>query len=311
MSQKSQYLFLAMASLLALASTALMAETINVEFNFTPYIGDVNDDHVTAIPGKARVYINQVLIAEKEVGKEELPVMFDDREIAPVIWVPASSMGPVLRKGKNAIRIEFEPTEAKPYKAQFRWAEVTDQTRESNEGGHFESTNQAGLGKEEKNATGKLVFERSFTADFAEDRPWHHYPPVNALSDEDRQALVELLAQRAEAFKPKFEGLYSLLGTIKGIDLAGVKKAKCLDKAYTAGVRITPPAGADLEFTTTGQPEVVISRKGGQLFESDPQAFERIKGQEAQMCISIALSIAYPPQLIAVRNPNGGWETVP
>lgn len=310
MPAKPRRLPLAAACLLALGSNALFADVLNVEFKFTPYTGDTKDDHVSTVAGKAKVFINNVPVAEREVGKQEVPVLFDEREIASSVWVPVRSIGPVLRKGKNAIRIEFEPSEATPYKAQFSWAEVTDQTTEQSEPGRVKSTNQSGEGKEEKQATGKLVFERAFTADFAEDRPWHHYPPVASLSEEDRQALGNLLRQRAEAFKPKFDGVYTILASVQGIDIPGVRKAKCLDKAYTAGVRIAPPPAEELEFTPTGNPEVVLGRKGGPLFAPDSKAFERIKGDEAQMCAGIALSVAYPPQLIVVRQPDGSWQTV-
>jgi len=299
------------AVLFVFGSSAVCAEVVNVEFKFTPYTGDTQADHVEAVAGKARVFINNVPVAEQEVDKHELPVLFDEREIAPSVWVPTRSIGPVLRKGKNTIRIEFEPTEAAPYKAQFSWAEVTDQTSERTEdSGSVKATNQSGEGKEEKQASGKIVFERAFSADFAEDRPWHHYPPVTALSDEDRQALGNLVKQRAEAFKPKFEGVYKILASVQGIELAKVRKTKCLDKAYAAGVRLDSPPAEALDFATTGNPEVVLRSKTGPLFAPDPSSFSHIKGEEAQMCAGISLSIAYPAQLIVVRKPDGSWETI-
>ena len=310
MPAKPHALSLAAAVLLACVSSALSADVLNVEFKFTPYSGDTKDDHVLAVPGNARVFINNVPVAEQEVDKHELPVLFEEREIAPAVWIPASSIGPVLRKGKNTIRIEFVPSATLPYKAQFSWAQVTDQVTEQAEAGRGQATNQSGEGKEEKQGSGKLMFEHEFTADFAEDRPWHHYPPVTALDEQDREALGNLLRQRAETFKPKFDGVYAILQGVKGIDIAAMRKAKCLDKAYAAGVRIAPPAVEDLEFHATGNPEVVVARKGGPLYPADPKPFERIKGDEAQMCAGIALSVAFPPQIIAVRQPAGGWEVV-
>ena len=79
------------------------------------------------------------------------------------------------------------------------------------------------------------------------------------------------------------------------IDLAKIKKAKCVDAAYAAGVRLDAPTADQLEFVTTGNPEVVIRRKGGNLFmPADPSAFQKIKNDEAQMCAGSALSTAFP-----------------
>jgi len=310
MPSKTKTLLLAAFLSLALDAPSSQADVLNGEFKFSPYTGDTKDDHVTAFPGKAKVFINNVPLAEREIDKQDLPVLFEEREIGPSVWVPANSMGPVLRKGKNSIRIEFEPADAAPYKAQFSWAQVMDQTTEQSEPGHFQATNQAGEGKEERQGTGKMVFEREFAADFAADQPWHHYPPVASLGDEDRQALLKMLGQRAEAFKPKFEGVYKLLEARPGLDIAGIRKAKCLDKAYAAGVRIAAPSLEQLEFTTTGNPEVVLGQKAGPLFTPDPKAFAKIKGGDAQMCADIALAVAYPPRMIVVRKPDGSWDAV-
>jgi len=87
-------------------------------------------------------------------------------------------------------------------------------------------------------------------------------------------------------------------------------KAKCLDKAYAAGVRMAPPSPAELEFVTTGNPEIVVRRKEGPLFQPDQRAFARIKGDELQMCADMLISLVYPPQLTAAHKPDGLWEAV-
>jgi hypothetical protein len=88
------------------------------------------------VPGKARVFINNVPFAEQEVRKYEAQVLFEERDISPSVWVPTRSLGAALRKGKNTIRIEFEPADSeKPYKAQLSWAMVMDEATESSEGG--------------------------------------------------------------------------------------------------------------------------------------------------------------------------------
>ena len=165
------------------------AGIINVEFKFAPFVGDPAKATVETVPGMASVYINNVPVAQKEVEKENVPVLFEEREIAAPVWVPSSSMGQALRKGKNKIRIEFDPADKKAsYRAQLRWASVTDQvTKSENPRGGSTETNQSNEGVDDRKVTGSVVFEREFTADFAADLPWHHYPPVTALSEEDEE----------------------------------------------------------------------------------------------------------------------------
>ena len=113
------------------------AAVINVEFKFTPFLGDpAKDEKVKSMPGKATIFINNLPFVEQEVREEELPVLFEEHEISPALWIPMSSVGPVVRKGKNKIRIEFTPNDgAKPYRAQFRWASVMDTATEEIEPG--------------------------------------------------------------------------------------------------------------------------------------------------------------------------------
>jgi hypothetical protein len=119
-------------SLFLLVLPLARAAVINVEFKFTPFLGDPGkDEKVKSLPGKAAIFINGVPFAEQEVQENELPVLFDEHEVAPVVWLPMSSVGPVVRKGKNKLRIEFTPNDAaKPYRAQLRWASVTDRRHE-------------------------------------------------------------------------------------------------------------------------------------------------------------------------------------
>jgi hypothetical protein len=289
------------------------ANVVNVEFKFTPYTGDLKQDHVDTVPGKARVFLNNVLYAEQDIEKQTEPVLFDDREIGPSVWVPMNSAGPVLRKGKNTVRIEFEPTDpGLTYQTQLSWAEVTDQTSESESAsGSSVSTNQSGEGMDSKRASGKVVFERAFNADFATDRPWHHYPAISALSDTDKQQLAAAVTARAAGFKPGFADAYKMLEGQPNMDLAAIKKSKCLDGAYAVGVRVTAPSADQLEYSLTGNPEVVVERKGGALFETgNPQLFMKIRGEENQMCAAMVLSVTYPPRLSFVRTPGGAWEAV-
>ena len=298
---------------LALWSSLAAAEVVNVEFKFTPFVGDPKNPKVETVAGKASVFINNVLLAEQPVRKDEVPVLFDEREIAASVWLPTASLGPALRKGKNKFRIEFEPADPKAaYRAQLRWTSVTDQvTRGKTAGGATQETNQSGAGVEDKTATGKVAFEREFVADFATDLPWHHYPAVTALSDDDKKRLASLVKQRTEAFKPNFAVAYQLLKDNKSIELAKAQEAKCLDAAYAAGVRVGAAPADQLDFATTGNPEVVVRSKNGNLYYPlDPKTFDRIKGDNLQMCVSVLFSALYPQRLVAVRAPSGEWQVV-
>lgn len=302
---------LLIAALLLFASSLASAGVINVEFKFTPYTGDLKEDHVQTVAGKAKVFINNAPFAEQEIRKDSVMVLFDDREIAPSVWVPAHSLGPVLRKGKNSIRIEFQPTDAKAsYRAQLSWASVMDESTEAESAsGTTQMTNQSGEGMEDKPATGKIVLERDFVADFATDLPWHHNPPITALSDADKHQLAESVTARASLFKPDFAGIYRSLDGREGLQVAEIKKAKCLDAAYAAGIRVAASPFEKLDFVLTGGPEVVVESKSGPLFDlGGEKAFGRIQGDDTQMCAGVTLSVAYPPHLAFVRTAAGTWE---
>ncbi|MEO7166550.1 MAG: hypothetical protein ABI787_02005 [Spartobacteria bacterium] len=299
--------------LLLLVMPLARAAVINVEFKFTPFVGDpAKDDKVKSMPGKAAIFINNVPFAEQEVGAEELPVLFEDREVSPSVWVPMSSVGLVLRKGKNKIRIEFTPNEsAIPYRAQLRWASVMDTATEEEEPGSARATNQADEGVDERKALkGKVVFEHEFTADFALDLPWHHYPPVVSLTEEDKQKIAALLKTRAEWFQPDFAAVYKAIEENESLKVDDVRKARCLEAVYKAGVRVTAPQAGELDFATTGGPEVAVTKKTGTLFGFDEKTFAPIKDEETQMCAGLALSMIYPGKLVVVRQPDGAWEIV-
>ena len=289
------------------------AAVINVEFKFTPFVGDPDKEPtVTTIPGKARVFINNVMFAEQEVREDKLPVLFDEHEVAQAVWVPMSSVGPVVRKGKNKIRIEFTPNDmTKSYRAQLRWASVTDEATEETAPGSLKSTNQANEGVDDrKTLTGKAIFERDFVADFALDLSWHHYPAITSLTEEEKQEIAALLKTRAEWFQPDFAALYKAIDENESLKVDDVRKARCLEAVYKAGVRVTAPQVGELEFTTTGGPEVLVTRKNGTLFGLDEKTFAVVTDEDTQMCAGMALSVIYPGRLVAVRNPAGAWEIV-
>jgi hypothetical protein len=296
-----------------LAPAVVTAKVLNVEFKFVPYVGDAKNEQVTTVAGTAHVFLNNVPLGTQEVRKEEVPVMFDGREIASAVWVPVESLGPAVRRGRNTFRIEFQPTNKKAaYKAQLRWASVTDQVQKEASPGRSASTNQADEGVEEKNASGTIAMERQFTGDFATDQPWHHLPAVTALTEDDKQALGRLVQERVGWFEPDFASFYEALEQsprLPGGQVGEIRNRKCLDAAHDAGVRITAVSTKDLDFVITGGPEVVVRGKKGTLYPPDPTGFERIKGNETQMCAGMALSLVYPNKLVAVRQ-DGAWKVV-
>lgn len=290
------------------------AEVLNVEFKFTPFVGDPDaNKQVATVPGRATVYINNIPIAEQEIDRRDVPVLFEEREIAPAVWVPVKSVGSTLRKGKNAIRIEFEPADpAASYQARLSWATVTDQVKREEVGpGQLRETNQSDEGMETRKATGRIVFEREFAAEFATDQPWHHYPPVSTLTDADRKQIAKLVQDRVSAFKPDFSAIHEILKGVPSINREELKKAKCLEKGYAAGVRFVAGSADQFDLVLTGTPAVVVRGKKGPLyFPKDVKAIERVKGDETQMCLYFVLSAVYPPRLIVVRTPDGTWNVV-
>ena len=302
-----------MLALLLLAPRLASAAVINLEFKFTPFVGDPErDTEVTTVPGKAQVFINNVPLAEQEVRAEKLPVLFDEHEVGPAVWVPVSSIGPAVRKGKNKIRMEFVPNDsAAAYRARLRWASVMDEATEEAGPGTLRSTDQANEGVDDRKALkGKVTFEREFTADFALDFPWHHYPAVTSLTEEDKQKIAALLKTRAEWFQPDFAALYKAIEENETLKVDDVRKARCLEAAYKAGVRVSAPEAGELEFATTGGPEVVVKRKAGSLFGLDEKTFAPLKDEEALMCSGMVLSVIYPGRLVVVRKPDGVWQIV-
>ena len=293
-----------------LIATDASAKVINVEFKFTPFTGDPADDHVVTVPGHAAVFVNNIPVAEQEIGQEEVPVLFEEREVAASIWVPMESLGAMLRKGGNVIRIEFEPADEKlAYRAQLRWAQVMDESIESTEDGKTGATNQSGEGMDDRKVTGPVRMEQKFEAEFALERPWHHYPAVTALTDADRKEIQALLAVRAAAFKPDFSAIYAILESNPGVDLTALKSEKCLEAAYAAGIRVVPVPSEAIEMVTTGQAEVVVQAADGQLFvPEDPAALEKITDGDTQMCIGMALYGVYPPRLVVVKSKDGAWS---
>jgi hypothetical protein len=296
---------------LALAGPA-SAKTVNLEFKFTPFVGDpAKVDQVTTVEGAVALFLNGVPYAEQPVRAESVPVLFAEREIAPSVWLPVDSLGPAVRKGKNTLRLVFTPLDMEvEYRARLSWAAVTVETTKRDDDGTRTTTNTSAPGKDEKKGKGILSFERTFDAEFVPDVAWHHYPGITSVGDEDKRKLAAFVAERAAMFAPDFADLYRVLAGNGRVEVDKIKDAKCVDAAYAAGVRLDAPQAEQIELVTTGNPEVVIRRKGGaSLFmPANAIAFKKIESEEMQMCAGIALSLAFPQRLVVVRAPNGAWQ---
>lgn len=155
------------------------AKPVNVEFRFTPYLpGPKDAELVTTLAG----------VLELE---------------------------PLLRRGDNLLRLRFTPKDgAMPYRSQFRWMVVDDQTTTSTTAmGSLLTTNLGALGGDDREARGPVAVQQEYQAPFARVEPWQDAPAVTALSPDDRAAILELVRRRADLFAPDFSAAYRHLAS--------------------------------------------------------------------------------------------------
>ncbi len=290
------------------------AAVLNVEFNFSPYTGNPDkEDVVVFVRGEARLFINGLPFADVPVKEQPYKIIFSDREIssAPVA-VNGDSFGALLLKGRNTLRVEFLPAEPKrTYTADLTWALVTDGVTETRDArGAVSTTNLAQKGRDRKTVQGRVVLEREFDADFARDRPWHHYPAVKELHDSDKQQIRALVAQRLQALEPGFDAFYAWLEK-HNFKVADIRRNKLLEKIHASRLRIKMADAARLEFVVGGGPGVMIRAAGGEpLYKpQNPQVLAKIGDKSAQEFAMSALPQLFPSRLLVARNPAGTWET--
>ena len=289
------------------------AAIVNVEFNFAPYTGNPDkEDVIVFVRGEARLFINGLPFAEVDVKEQKYKIIFSDREISSApVSISGNSFGPLLLKGRNALRVEFSPADPKrTYTAELAWAAVTDGVTETRDAkGTVTSTNLAQKGRDRRTAEGRVVLEREFDADFATDRPWHRYPPVKALSETDKQQIRALAAQRLQALEPDFKAFYGWLER-QNVQVADVRRDRVLEKIHASRLRVKMADAAKLELVAGSGPGVMVRAVGGEpLYKPDnPQVLAKVADKSAQEFAMAVLPRFFPPRLVVARTPAGVWE---
>lgn len=304
----------ALAVLLIIFPVLATAAVVNVEFNFAPYTGNPDtEDVIVFVPGRARLFINGLPFAEVEVQEQEYKIIFSDREISSApVSITGESFGTLLQKSQNTLRVEFVPADAqRTYTAELRWAVVTDGVTETHSERGVSSTNLAQKGQDRKTVQGTIVVEHEFQADFADDQPWHHYPPVQELSAADKQQIRMLVAQRLQALRPDFKVFYAWLEK-HNFQVARIRQDKVLEKIHASGLRIKMTDAARLEFVVGGGPGVMVQAAGKEPVyrPENPQVLSKVTNKGAQEFAMSVLPQLFPVRLIVARTPGGAWEAV-
>ncbi len=206
-----------------------------------------------------------------------------------------SRSGPIIRKGKNSIRVEFEATDSTvEFKATLAWM--------------FSNYDQSRVSKTEgadtKAGKGKITITREFTAPFVEDLPWHHYPPVQSLTETDKLSIAALLQTLANAFKPNFARVYARIGP----EAAEIRSMGCIENAYARGIRMRAASLDQLAFEVAGTPEVAVRGKGVRLFVPNDARFgDKVNND---VCLMTLFDTAFASILHVAKSPTGVWQIV-
>jgi len=304
----------ALAVLLMIFPVLATAAVVNVEFHFAPYTGNPDtEDVIVFVPGQTRLFVNGLPFAEVEVREQKYQIIFSDREISSApVSLTGESFGALLRKSTNTLRVEFVPADAqRTYTAELRWASVTDGVTETRTEQGVSSTNLAQQGRDRQTVQGTAVLEREFQADFVHDLPWHHYPPVQALGEADKQQIRTLVAQRLQALQPDFKVFYAWLDK-HNFKVADIRKGKVLEKIHASGLRVKMVDAARLEFIVGGGPGVMVKAAGTEPVyrPENPQALSKVTTKGAKDFATSVLPQLFPARLIVARTPSGVWEAV-
>ena len=309
-----------------LPPAAVMARPLNVEFKFTPYLPPPkNAEKVTTVEGVAALELNGVPLAEETLEAKSALVIApreEGIEVFPAVWMNALQMQPLLRRGDNLLRLTFTPKNgAKPYRSQFVWTVIEDQTTTSTTAkGTQLTTNHGAEGREDREVSGPVTVQKTFQAPFAKVEPWHAAPAITTLTSADRAAILELLRRRAVLFTPNFEAAYRFLATLPkdqsiSLDMPQVRRLACLEAGYATGMRVAAPADADLKLITTGSPVVVARGEGDVLmsFPNQPGMAKRFEAlpNDKGFCLAITFNMLFPKRMLLVKGMDGQWQILP
>ena len=315
-----------LAPVLITTPAPVAARPLNVEFKFTPYLPPTKDaDNVTTVEGMVELELNGVPMLNQPLESKSALLMDSSAEgieVFPAVWINALELQPLLRRGENLLRLMFTPKNgAKPYRSQFIWTVIEDQTTTSATArGSEMTTNHGAKGREDREARGPVTVQKAFQAPFAKVEPWHAAPAVTTLTPADRAAILELIRQRAALFSPDFEAAYRFLGSFpkdQGItlDMPEVRRLGCLEAGYATGMRVAAPAEADLRLVTTNSP-VVVARGMGEFlmsFPNQPGMAERYEAlpNDKGFCLVISFNMLFPKRLLLVKGVDGQWHILP
>ncbi|MGB5240805.1 MAG: hypothetical protein WBN80_09170 [Prochlorococcaceae cyanobacterium] len=315
-----------LAPVLITTPAPVAARPLNLEFKFTPYLPPAKDaDKVTTVEGVVELELNGVPMLDQPLESKSALLMDSNEEgieVFPAVWINALELQPLLRRGDNLLRLTFTPKNgAVPYRSQFLWTMIEDQTTTSTTArGSEVTTNHGAKGREDREARGPVTVQKAFQAPFAKVEPWHAAPAVTTLTPTDRAAILELIRQRAALFSPDFEAAYRFLGSFpkdQGItlDMPEVRRLGCLEAGYATGMRVAAPAEADLRLVTTNSP-VVVARGTGEFlmsFPNQPGMAERYEAlpNDKGFCLVISFNMLFPKRLLLVKGVDGQWQILP
>ncbi|MCP9927453.1 hypothetical protein [Cyanobium sp. CH-040] len=312
--------------LVALGAAPAGAKPVSMQFRFTPYLPAARDvDKVTTVPGVVELELNGVPMAEGPLEQKSALVMNHDAigiEVFPALWLPASQLQPLLRRGHNLLRIRFTPKDGRvSYRSQFRWEVIDDAiTTSTTAEGSEVTTNHAARGGEDREVRGAVRVQHAFQAPFAQVEPWHDAPAVNTLEPADRAAIMALISERASLFAPDFEAAHRFIAnqpTDRGvtINVPEARRLRCLEAGYTIGVRVAAPTEADVRLITTDSPVLVARGTGELLFGGphEPGMAERYEAlpNDIGFCFMLTFNSLFPKQFLLVKGKDGQWQILP
>ncbi|MBI2265000.1 MAG: hypothetical protein HYU64_07490 [Armatimonadetes bacterium] len=293
-------------------------KTLNLEFNFGAYVRDSNDkSQVLCVPGEIILRVNDAFVYKTETTGEPLTSTFENEVSLPLAG-NVLSLGPVVRKGPNKLVFEFIPRDSSmEYEIELRFSRVMDQAKlERTSGGTFQGGNLSALEAIHNNEKGRVAIEKTVDADFAQDRPWHHYPPVSSLTEGDRKALLSALKGKADLFSignfPKL--IQELKAGTQFQATPEVQKLlrKGLEKYLKRHKALNLLSLEKMEFLLTGRQEVLILRKGEEGFlvnlDPDDAAKAGLTMDEGSVLAGAVAQFFW--KTAYARNPQGLWERV-